>query len=209
MSKRSKERRAQARAEKRSPEWVEFRAQMHLADPPIQKALDATALPAIEALWRKMLFVSNSLPRDGGALNFFLKTIYGKLSNEIAGFAACLRGKTLLGSYHHARAIVEVAAAINYVIEKVDSQDKRLQRYSEFQTFGSAQRQAFTGCSEERLAGWRKLYLRKGQTELSSVRHWHSPMRIEELVRGLGSEEWWNFYENICHATHVSPVGHG
>jgi len=168
--------------------------------------------------------------RSGAAF----RVLAAKACNESIGFIGCLRAGSLWAALHHVRAMLEIFASTHHLVCKASSRETRFERFAAYpdlilyqahlrqralleagtltKTEYEAARIVSTDTLEKLSAAakqWAKLYSRD---DLLKVRYWHAPSSIETLFRELDArpnrEPTFPLYEHICHAIHVSPVGH-
>lgn len=191
-----------------------------------------TKLNELERLMLKATFVLHDAVKAGfqdtptGAC---VRVLFAKMSNEVFSFIACARACSLYGAWHHARALIEVRAALRHLFDDSNATPRRLEQFNEYPRLLTWQWRKkmdaqVAACviteavmkrrvPDERMAElaqhearWLGLFEAKSEAKLIKRRHWHTEP-LQDLVDALGyfGQE---SYEMFCHATHVSPVGH-
>jgi predicted nucleotidyltransferase len=198
----------------------------------ILQSLGQTSLPKFEELTIRLMHAleSKQLQAADEESEEFFNTMMCKLVNECLGFIGCLKAGTDLAAYHHARAVWELYAALNYALGDEQQRAKRIKRFNEFHGL-----QQYNHCTERRqllqngtisqeefehtchvstdtferlkqnVSEWTKLWDVKRE-DLWKIKHWHGKVSIEAMFGMLHEDSnAWSMYGLFCHGTHLSP----
>jgi hypothetical protein len=200
----------------------------------IADSLSHSNLPRLEniALRFGHAVEEKTLDLKDGKEREFLSAILIKTTNELFAAVGCLRNGALLACHHHARAVLELFAALEHVYRKPSKRERRLEKFVEHQNVmhylhyqdwqerlanGRVTNSEFVqGCKvsesrfrdlEERLAEWQHIWKPEG-SDPGLIRNWHYPATIEGLFQSSEeTKQLLDGYKMLCHATHLSPLG--
>ncbi len=203
----------------------------------IADCLSRSYLPRLEniALRFSHALEEKILDLKAGNERVFLVAVLVKTVNEMLAVMGSLRNGALLSSYHHARSIHELFAALEHTYCAPSKRERKLEKFIEYPNVarylhyldwqrrlsgGEITEDEFkSGCKvsadafhdlSKRLPEWKRIWKLKNADakDIREIKNWHHPASIEGLFQS--SEEAkrsWQIYEMICHATHLSPLG--
>ncbi len=169
--------------------------------------------------------------KEGNEQTFLTDTLV-KATTEMFATIGVLRHGTFLPAYHHTRSIFELYAALEYMYSVSDKKQRRLDKYIEFPNLAKflhhrnlkkdldagridekdfLESYALTESEFKELethkTEWKRIWKLKNE-DPGKVQNWHYPTTIEGLFQSSDTARMiWTSYKNVCHATHLSPLG--
>jgi Family of unknown function (DUF5677) len=177
---------------------------------------------------------SKSLDLKTGNERIFLSDLLTKTTSEMFAMIGTMRNGALIPAYHHTRSILELYSALEHIYCVPTKRKRKLEKYVEFKSVakylhyrerkklfaaGQISSQDFSeSCpiSQEEFSelqkcipNWNRIW-KLEQKDPDAIQHWHYPATIQGLFESSDfTKTCWATYENICHATHLSPLGLG
>ncbi len=195
--------------------------------------LAKTELASLERITRKLTFVCERgpVPWPAGDEGGVSRALVFKLIHELHAFAGCLRAGSVLGAFHHVRALMELRGVVHHVFG-VEGPERaaRIARFAEWpnaapylyqrrreierdlaqrtpEAFDAATRatQHRANPSAPELAAWTKLY-GKDVEKKGKPKEWHGNSIAALLWQADTPGDLIHQYDTICNAAHVSPI---
>lgn len=202
----------------------------------IAACLSKSKLPILEDIALRFCYAleNKTLDLKNGDERHFLSDLLTKTTSEMFALIGAMRNGALIPTYHHTRSILELYAALEHIYCVPAKQERKLKKYIEFKNLAKylhyskrkqllAARQITTqefseSCpiSQEEfdelqkcVPAWNRIWKLTHQ-DLEVIQYWHHPATIQGLFESSAiTKTFWASYENICHATHLSPLGLG
>ncbi len=202
----------------------------------VNDCLGNSKLPTLEEVALRFCYAleSKSLDLKTGYERIFLSDLLTRTTSEMFAVVGVMRNGALIPAYHHARSILELYSALEHIYCVPTKRERKLEKYVEFKNVakylhyrerkrlfeaGQISGQDFSeSCpiSQEEfnelhkcLPNWNRIWKIK-QNDPDIIQHWHYPATIQNLFESSDMTKMcWGTYGNICHATHLSPLGLG
>jgi len=219
-------------------EFERYRDRLPAAMDRIRRNLQATTrIALLESFNAKVMFAAENekLTFPPGEPGQVLRIMVAKLSVETLAFMGAMNFGSVVGGYHHIRAIIELRAALHYVFADKSLTERRCQQFAEWDRvevyiryLQHRDRLAKKKISQAEfdevvsmapwvlkvdaglLSHWATLYGRD-EDFLSVPKkrgYWHEPS-INAMVRDMDpTGTMADLYSMACKAPHMSPLGH-
>ncbi len=154
------------------------------------RALTQSDLPKVHCLLLQVTYAADTNPNlfDDTDLHRFAQEAISKQVSEVYGFIGCLEKGAFIAAHHHARASVEIAAGVAYMVSKPSKIEKRLRKYFEFDELSrfNAYHRLLTA---DRLGILEKVQNAEGVDFDSRLEAWRSSVADWINLYGLNPEE--------------------